>query len=409
MLRAALQHKSATQHQPYSSNTDWLTIFLPYPLQIFMTKILFICGALEYGCNGVGDYTRRLAAELMKQGLSTAIVAWHDTHVNAFVDGVQEEDKTIVPVLRIPASYTPEQKIKRAKKWITEFDPDWCSVQFVPFAYHKKGLPFNLAAEFIKAAGKRKWQIMFHELWVGMSTQSSMKEHYWGVLQKRLIKRFIQQLQPTVIHTQTSLYKFQLEQLGFRANLLPLFPNISVTDEDVTPLYHPAENIDISIVLFGNIHPGAPAETLAKEAADFAANNNKKLQLFLIGHCGAEKEKWINAWQQQNIPVKSFGEQSPHYISYLFKHASVGIATTPLLLIEKSGSVAAMREHGLPVICAARPWQIKQPVNFQPPQGIMEYREGNLEALLKETKKNIQQKNLAAVSELFMKTILSAN
>ena len=374
-----------------------------------MTKILFICGALEYGCNGVGDYTRRLAAELIKQGLSTAIVAWHDNHVTAFIDGVQEEDKTTVPVLRIPASYTTAQKIKRASKWINDFDPDWCSVQFVPFAYHKKGLPFNLAAEFISAAGKRKWQIMFHELWVGMSTQSTLKEHYWGVLQKKLIKRFIAQLQPSVIHTQTGLYKFQLDKLGYQAGILPLFPNISVTDEDVTPLYHPADNIDITVVVFGNIHHGAPAATLAQEAADFAADNNKKLQLYLIGHSGAEKEKWIAAWQQHNIPVKSFGEQSPHYISFLFKHASVGISTTPLLLIEKSGSVAAMREHGLPVICAARPWQIKQPINFQPPPGIMEYKKGNLGALLQKDIPTVQQKNLADISKEFMQTILSAN
>jgi len=60
----------------------------------------------------------------------------------------------------------------------------------------------------------------------------------------------------------------------------------------------------------------------------------------------------------------------------------LGISTTPAALLEKSGSVAAMREHSLPVICVPCAWESAKFVNLELPEGIMIYKQGNLNEIL---------------------------
>ena len=43
-------------------------------------KIVFLCGSLEPGRDGVGDYTRMLAAEIIRKGHNAAIVALADKY-----------------------------------------------------------------------------------------------------------------------------------------------------------------------------------------------------------------------------------------------------------------------------------------------------------------------------------------
>jgi hypothetical protein len=50
------------------------------------------------------------------------------------------------------------------------------------------------------------------------------------------------------------------------------------------------------------------------------------------------------------IQFQRFGEQSFENISQFFLSVDFGVATTPLSLIGKSSTVAAMLDHGLPVI-----------------------------------------------------------
>jgi hypothetical protein len=53
-------------------------------------KIIFLCGSLEPGCDGVGDYTRRLAGELIKQGHHIAAVALNDQYLQEEFTGMQQ-------------------------------------------------------------------------------------------------------------------------------------------------------------------------------------------------------------------------------------------------------------------------------------------------------------------------------
>lgn len=81
--------------------------------------------------------------------------------------------------------------------------------------------------------------------------------------------------------------------------------------------------------------------------------------------------------------MKVLGEQSAECISKVLSSASHGITTTPPALLEKSGSVAAMLEHNLPVICVARSWQPKRIKNRSLSFGLSVYQNGNLVSILK--------------------------
>src|SRR5690349_7383960 len=110
-------------------------------------RILFICGALEPGKDGVGDYTRRLAGAVQSLGHEPAIIALYDSWVGEPTVAVQCAENNKILVLRIASNISERYRYRRAKEWVNTFDPVWISLQFVPYAYNPKGLPFSLAKE----------------------------------------------------------------------------------------------------------------------------------------------------------------------------------------------------------------------------------------------------------------------
>src|SRR4030095_903714 len=104
-------------------------------------KIAFLCGSLEPGCDGVGDYVRRLASEIILQGHTPILVAINDLHIISEYNGFQSIANADIAVCRIPSCLSIKERFKLAKKRINAFAPDWLSIQFVPYAFHSKGLP----------------------------------------------------------------------------------------------------------------------------------------------------------------------------------------------------------------------------------------------------------------------------
>jgi hypothetical protein len=56
--------------------------------------------------------------------------------------------------------------------------------------------------------------------------------------------------------------------------------------------------------------------------------------------------------------VSALGPLSDQAVSQVLQAADFGLATTPWLLREKSGSLAALREHGLPIVLTRNDWQL---------------------------------------------------
>lgn len=330
---------------------------------------------MEPGRDGVGDYTRRLALEITKNRHQTAILAINDQFVSDSINEVETLENVQIPIFRISSKLAFKNHIE-VNNWINLFAPDWTSFQYVPFSFNAKGLPFGLANYLSKLNLGRNLHIMFHELWIGMEEDSTVKYKIWGRIQKLLIKNLIKKLRPKLIDTQTKLYQVQLSKLGYKSNYLPLFSNIPFAGSRDSNIE--IERPDkITLVNFGTVHPGAPIVSFSKEAALYKQKIGKEIELLLIGRSGGELEHWMTVWKSAGLKAVALGEQSAYDISQSFNSATFGISSTALPLIEKSGSVAAMHEHKLPVICVSKPWHPKGIKELPIPDGVIEYKTGN--------------------------------
>lgn len=364
-------------------------------------KIVFICGSLEPGKDGVGDYTRRLAAAIIKNGYKATLIALRDKYVAEFVSNFQDTEGTSVPILRLPAKFPTEIILKRCKEYISVFNPDWISLQYVPFSFQDKGLPFGLSKLVNQITKGYRLHIMFHELWVGMNKEATLKMFCWGYVQKKMVISFFKQVNPLLVHTQTKFYQQQLNKISIVAKLLPLFSNIKVVAQETRIKY----KSNIHLIVFGSIHPGAPINDFAKEAAEYCLENNLEIALNFIGRCGNEQERWASVWRLHGMQATILGEQPEKEISYELSNASIGVANTPYELMDKSGAVAAMKEHGLPIICLSHNWTYNEICNEEINKKSFQYTKGNLPLLI--NKKTLPHKtNLAVIATFFVNELL---
>jgi len=372
-------------------------------------RILFICGCAEPGRDGVGDYVRRLSLDLIAQGHLVAVAAINDKYVTELEGAGKAFNQGQLSVCRLPAVMDEAERMTQLKNWVELLKPDYLSLQYVPFSFNPKGLIFGLTNNLAAAGGNRKWHIMFHELWVGMTTESTLKERLWGAVQRYLTKGLLKGLKPAVVHTHTDLYKKQLERIGAQVTLLPLFSNI--------PVLHPAVVAEkmtksvslskrVSIVIFGGIHGGAPIQDLAADVQAFQQQHKLEVELIIIGRSGREQERWVEEWTKAGLLIRPVGEQSEAQVSQYLEAAQVGIFTTPIALVEKSGSVAAMREHGIQLLCVSRDWTPKLQLEKNPFH-IMEYKKGNLEAFFKQAPDFTYMPTLSKVSAQFIANLLT--
>ena len=309
-------------------------------------RILFLCSGLEPGRDGVGDYTRRLAAECVSQGHECRIISLND-----------KTSGTEPGCLRCSGA----GRVEQARDFAADFEPDWISLQFVPYGFHRKGIPWRLARDLEAVIAGRPLQIMFHELWIGTAEGASFKHRVVGALQRICILRMARALAPRIIHTSNPTYIGLLAKAGVEAALLPLFGNIPVVAG--TPEF-PPELAEAGInalarehwwmgLFFGTLHPQWEPQPLLGILLAAARRANQRVGLMAVGRLGSAGEAiWERMTRDHGdeIVFVKFGEQPGERVSELLQIADFGIAASPWNLIGKSGSAAAMLDHGLPVI-----------------------------------------------------------
>lgn len=330
-------------------------------------KIAFCCGCLEPGRDGVGDYVRRLAGELNRYGHRCVAIALNDSHVSDFRAGEQASEGVSIPVLRL-AHRMPFP----AGAWLRAQSPDWLSLQFVPFAFHPRGLGFGLGQFLAELAPGVPWHVMFHELWLGLGEQSSLKERVWGAGQRHIVLDLMRRLRPPTVHTQAEPYRLALSQMNIRASLLPLFSNIAVAPGDgwstlLEPLVAAAAGArlnrrDLYLAgILGAVHSEWNAAAAINTVLPLARQFQKRLVLVFHGRNNlspAAIQKLKSDLGGQAIVVMA-GERSSPEISHILQALDLGLATTPLQAIQKSGSAAAMLEHGLTVLVTRDDWHLR--------------------------------------------------
>ena len=326
-------------------------------------KIAFVCAGLKPGRDGVGDYTRRLAGELIRQGHPSTVVALNDAKVSQTAFEQQEIEGTTVSVLRLPEKTPWSDRATIARNWLGESSPDWVSLQFVPFGFDPKGLPFGLPRHLKSIIGTRPLHWMFHELWVLWDFPLPLRQRVLGQCQKFCLRLCLRKLKPQAVATQLPLYRSELNKIGLVADVIPLHGNIPVypgreADKWLTgrcPSVTSAKRVKAGF--FGNILSTLNSSLFGARVAELNISGNQLL-LLSAGKLGGESVGLWNSLEQQFKTSATFfkvGELNEREASLYFSALDYGLTSYPPELMGKSGSVAAMREHGLKVISCGAP------------------------------------------------------
>ena len=325
-------------------------------------KILFICGSLEPGKNGVGDYTRKLGEELICMGHQVVLIALYDRNILQTQEINRDSEGTTISVLRLERDLPTKTRISKAKKKIVEFDPHWVSLQYVPYAFHSKGL--NMKLPFIVSKFKLKfhWHLMIHEPWLVPNCPKMIKEQLIGMLQKVSLKLLIYKIVPKIIHTSNLFYKEILNNGGVDSELLLLPGNIPVNIEIEPEIIKEFAELGIDkksrkgwVVLgtFGRMRANIDYVAFFKNILDRFEVQSKKIAFFSIGKVGIHCDEILNRIEQahkENLLVHRFGERTTNEISSFFQLLDYGVASVPEHLLGKSGAYSAMRNHGLKIL-----------------------------------------------------------
>lgn len=318
-------------------------------------KLLFLCTAAEAGRDGVGDYSRRLAGACAAQGHDCRLLALHDP----FVGETIREDQTGVSVVRLPATASWSDTAAAAQTEVSAFAPDWLSWQIVPYGFHPKGIIPDQALPLCQLGAGRKNHILLHELWLGLSRGEPLKNRLWGRLQRRALEKFVERIGALVLHTTNPAYQEALRRRDWTATLLPLFGNIPVA---AAPSKPPGTQRWTGGI-FGTVHPQFNPNNCFGTLIAGAEASHRTLRILGIGRLGEYGEKMFARLPGDypgRIEVEVIGEKSPGEISLLLQSLDFGIGTHPWALAGKSGAIAAMLDHGLPVVVPRDDWALRQ-------------------------------------------------
>jgi hypothetical protein len=318
-------------------------------------RVLLLCGGVEPGHDGVGDYSILIASEFESLGHPAAVVALNDKEV-------QYPREIPHRLLRLPESMQWSQKIALANCFVKSFDPNWVSLQFVSYGFHSRGLAFSIPSRLQAIGSNRKWHIMFHEIWIyGETVDSSLSRRIFSALQKLSIAHMAKKLRFRLAHTSNESYVKKLGGIGVSAVCQPVFSNIPVCECDsdfrgclILKINPRLSSLNAWIfVFFGTIHPCWDFGVLLQRISAEAGVSGKKAIFISIGKnppSGDVTWRKMEACGAANCEFLKLGELSAKEISQILGSADFGVATTPSSLLGKSGSFAAMATHGLPVI-----------------------------------------------------------
>jgi hypothetical protein len=375
-------------------------------------RIGFLTSALEPGRDGVGDYTRQLAEECSRRGHGACLLALNDRQVTS---GTGESP--LPATLRLSSSLGWDERIRRAKEFFTEFEADRLSFQFVPYGYQSRGVVRTLARRIDQLALPGRTQMMFHELWIGAEAGASWKDRLLGSVQKYFICQLFQRLEPALVHTSNAAYAARLQAAGIGAKTLGLFGAIPIATGSGGPwLLDSLAKAGVPITaenrpafwllgIFGSLYPVWPPEPLFRYLQAAAKQAGKRAVIVSVGRIGPGQDLWERLAQtySDSFHFVRLGEQPRERVSEFFNGIDFGIGTTPFEIIGKSASVAAMLEHGLPVIVNRDDVKYKVPAApIDRPDPLLIKMDGELPSVLETVRRRPPRSLLPDVAAQFL-------
>lgn len=309
-------------------------------------RIAFVTGSLEPGRDGVGDYTRTLAAECVCRGHAVRVLSVADRESG-------EETFLGQPALR---RMTREQALtdgRDAYRWLEAFAPDWTSLQFVPFSFDPRGLfarSIPALVRIMRAAPRR--HVIFHEIWIGAQQRAPWKARFLGAIQRRAVIRLLQAVDPRRIHTSTEFYRAALGDLGVRVERLPMFGSVPWCGPTPPAIFPGIEANALVCGMFGTVHPDWQPAGFMADLAALAAKLGRPVALVSAGGLGPGTALFaeLALRYRGSVNCVALGRLPEPQLAEVFARFDFAVTSVPWNILGKSSSAAALREHGLRVV-----------------------------------------------------------
>lgn len=327
--------------------------------------IAFIAPSVDPGKSGVGDHCLALAQTLISQGHRSGVISWNSPQPIITEDSVNR-----VELLHLPNKQTADSKQAASLDWLNAFEADWLSLHFSGYGFHHRGMATELTNMMLPLRRARKLHIMFHEVWIGLECGCLRKHRLLGALQAWTIKRMVRQLKPDVIDTSIGVYQKALRCAGIESQLRPIPSNIPFANIDAATLTSEIKELCNApfALLFGEVHPNIDYLQAGNFIRAISDRLPTKLRVVHVGGMNVARKQIVEeVCRAAGLASPRFmAYQSPEIISALMQRALFGVSSNPVALWGKSSSLAAMREHDLPVLCIASPWRLRADPNYQP-------------------------------------------
>ncbi|MEN0047983.1 MAG: glycosyltransferase family 4 protein [Bacteroidota bacterium] len=296
-------------------------------------KVVFISNNLPPAVDGVGDYTYFIAEQFVEHG--------HEVHVicsdSKEIDVTQMEDISVYPIV----DKWDRLGIDKAIKCIQEIQPDWVSLQYVPYSFSPKGQPWAMI-HFAKQVRKLGVPLSttFHEVCIRYEPRQFSR-----ALSQRIIARALARHSQKNI-TSIDFYVFYLKQWTKEVRMIQIgsnIPAIYTPEEDQKELRQSiTSDGEFLIATFGKRDHVALLNLFEQLVS---IRPNTKLLI-----CG--KTPKIKIKEQLKSNIHSTGYLSREGVfqylkcSDLFLQFSMGKGG----VCNKSGSLAAAFAAGLPIV-----------------------------------------------------------
>jgi hypothetical protein len=310
-------------------------------------RIGFIVGRSD-PFDGITCYSSILAAELQNLGHSVSLLACNDDAadpppLNSTAHGT--------PLTVIGRHETVDQRAAKARAWVAHHKPQVVSIQFN--CHHlgdRRGIlkPFtSLAAQALKGVPVH---MFFHELWFNAYEKKSLSNWLKGLVRRHYVVQLIQLLRPRQAFTNTDPYARQLGRLGVTSQVVPVFSHIPVLKSTQPKASWRTNNI--SAVIFGTLPPHWQGERAIRRLGEWARSQGKELRVLGMGRHGYDDHGWdrLRKVAASDASFERIGVVSEATASSILSLADFGISVTDFDYWTKSTTIAAMIEHGLPVI-----------------------------------------------------------
>ncbi len=327
-------------------------------------NILFICGSLEYGKDGVGDYVRLLSAQLLTEGHKATVIALNDGYISSPVKEVQISKEIKICCYRIPSKESALVRLDLAKSFIKKINPEWISLQYVGFSYHKYGTSMSLFL-LKNLIGNRKLHMMLHELWCGMSKNAGFKEKVMGKAQNIHLRALIKILNPQSIFTSIEPYAKELRNLKIESITVPIFSNIDIkeqgTEEDYLAIisklgltaYLKKPDDFLILGFFGTVYYRSGLKDLLETVIRATDKLNKKLLIISVGNNRTTVLEKLAEQPSVQVPIIKSGALEAGMVNRMIKLFDLGVLTTKANCLNKSGTGIALMDRDIPILISS--------------------------------------------------------